>query len=445
MRVVVIGAGEVGASIATALSDSHDVTVIDTDGELVEELAYSIDVLGVEGNGTSLGTLEQAGIADADIVIASTDDDETNIVACNVATVTSDAFTIARVKKPDLLKTWNHSPQAFGVDFMVCTDLMSAQEAVAIIGLPAARDVAMFANGLVQMAEFEVPPDSPIAELTVAEADQDDSLTFVGVFRNGSVEIARGTTTLHVADKVVVIGTPESVEEFATQLTPSSESAETDEVIIIGGTEIGFQIARLLENRGLSPRLIEEDNERARDIAEALPGTTVLQSDATDTEFLTREHIDDASVVIAALAHDEMNLLVSLLAKQLGVSRAIAVVEAGEYVSLFETVGVDVAINPRQLTAEEITRFTHERRTENIAMIENDLAEVIELEIETESALLGRPIRESMGELPDGVVIGAITRDGEYVTPRGNTVIEKRDHVILFVESSVLESVTAAV
>lgn len=444
MRVIIIGAGEVGSSIADDLSGSHEVVVIDVDGERVDELTYSIDALPLQGDGTSVSVLEEAGIDEADLLIASTDNDETNIVACSAAKAVTDVFTIARVKKPDLLDTWERSHKAFGVDFMVCTDLLTAQAIVTIVGLPAARDADPFAGGTVQMAEFEIPENSPVTGHTVEEADRFDSLTFVGVISDDDVEIASGETVLSAGDYVVVIGSPESVQGFAGELTPDETPDSAERIVVIGGSEIGYQTARMLEERGLRPRLIESDHDRARDLAERLPKTTVMESDATDIEFLSREHIDEADVVVSALTHDEMNMLISLLAKQLGAKRAVAVVEHADYVDLFEAVGVDAAINPREVVAEEITRFTHEGRAENVALVHNDRAEILEIEIDEESILAGRTIADAMDELPREVVIGAITRGDECIIPRGQTVVEPGDHIIAFMKTELVDAVTAA-
>ncbi|MDY7082649.1 MAG: Trk system potassium transporter TrkA, partial [Halobacteria archaeon] len=243
MHVIIIGAGEVGSSIAASLAESHDVVVVDIDGERVESLQYSLDILALEGDGTSTSVLNEAGIDKADLVIASTDNDETNLVTCSTTKTLSDAFTIARVKKTGYLDTWKGSEQAFGVDFMVCTNLMTAQDIVRIIGTPSALDVEAFSAGNVQMGEFEVTAESPIVNQTVREADRYDSLTFAAILRNGDVEIPGGKTLIEENDKVVVIGSPESVHRFATEVTP--EVDDTDEVVIVGGSDIGYQTARL--------------------------------------------------------------------------------------------------------------------------------------------------------------------------------------------------------
>ncbi|MGQ3413302.1 Trk system potassium transporter TrkA [Natrinema sp. LN54] len=439
MYVIIVGAGEVGRSIAANLEDGHNVAVIDRDADLVEELTYSLDVLTIRGDGTDLETLREAGLEQADLVIACTDNDETNAVVCGAAKATSEVFTIARVRRRTLLETWQGSQGAFGVDFMVCTDLLTAQAIFRISGLPSAHDVDTFAGGLVRMAEFDIPTNSPIADRTVSEADCYDSLTFVAIFRDDEMVVTRGDTVIRGGDRVVVIGSPESINEFADEVARTPDEAE--EVVIVGASEVGFQTAREFEDHGFRPRLIERDPERAREVAEALPNTMVMESDATNSEFLAREHVGEADVVIAALDSDEKNLLVSLLADRLGVDRTVAIIENPEYADLFETVGIDVAINPREETAEEIVRFTRTDNTEKVAMLEHDLAEVIEIEIGEESVLVGRNIAAATNDLPDGVVIGAISRGGEHITPRGSTVVQPGDHVIVFVDAAALDEV----
>jgi trk system potassium uptake protein TrkA len=287
------------------------------------------------------------------------------------------------------------------------------------------------------MAEFTIHDDSPVAGTTVAAADRFDSLTFAAIIRDDDVVIPRGDTCLLDGDRVVVIGSPESVGDFAT--TMRGEIGSIDDVLIVGGSDIGRQTADVLSEEGIGTRLIEPDPEHARVLAEALPDTTVLNADPTDQEFLEREHIAEVDVVVAALGNDEQNLLAGLLAKRMGADRAIAVVEEGSYIDLFEAVGIDVAVNPRKAIAEEITRFTRERHAENVAMLESDRAEVLEIEVDEASVLTGRPIAESIGDLPDGVVIGAITRDGAFVQPRGDTVIERGDHIVVFADTDVLD------
>lgn len=439
MNIVIIGAGEVGRTIASTLASKHDIVVVDLDEQTVEELKYEADVLTLAGDGTSLETLEEAEVEKADLFLACTDDDLANLVACGTAKTISDAFAIARTKDVKFLNTWERDQTAFGVDLVVCSDLLTAENIVRVIGLPAALDVEPFGGGLVHMAEFEIGASSPVTDLTVAEADHFESLTFAALFRDDEMIIPGGGTVIEPLDRAVVIGSPESVQVFASEISPETTPDRADEIVLVGGSQIGYQIAKLLGARSLHPRLIEQDPARARYLAEELPETLVLEHDATDTEFLSREHVDEADIVVAALESDEKNLLVSVLAKRLGCDRVVAVVDNGEYVTLFEEIGIDVAVNPRQVTAEEIIRFSFESVADNLAVLEHDQAEVLELELDSDSEFVGRTIGELDEMIQGRFVIGAITRDREFVIPRGDTELREKDHIIAFVETEFVD------
>jgi trk system potassium uptake protein TrkA len=443
MQVIIVGAGQVGTTIASNLAPDHDVVVVDIDERRVEEIKYDLDVLTLAGDGTTSAVLDEAGAADADLVIASTDLDKTNLVTCGTAGALGDAFTIARVRSAEFRQTWELTREAFGVDFMVCSDLRTAETIVNVIGLPSAIDFSSFVGGLVQMAEFRVTQNSPITGDTVAEADRFDSLTFAALFRDEHIVLPRGTTVINPGDRVVVIGSPEDTQGFAQQIAPDATPGEAENIVIVGGGEIGYQVARLLEARGFSPKLIEEDENRARELAKRLPDTLVMNNDPTDTDFLRREHVDEADVLVSTLESDENNMLVSVLAKRVGADRVISLVDQADYVQLFEEIGVDVAVNPRDVTAEEITRFTHEQVALNIAVLENDRAEVVELKLNADSELTGQSIRDIDESLEADIVFGGVSRDGTFVTPRGDTVLEAGDNVVVFVETDFVEEILA--
>lgn len=441
MKVLIVGAGQVGTDIASSLSEEHEVTVVDQDSERVEEVTYEIDALAVEGDGTSMKTLRDAGVEESDMVIATTDSDETNIVVCGSAKTAGEPFTVGRVRKRQFLETWEPSPGSLGVDLMVASNVLTAEKIVRIVGMPAARDVDVFSEGAVQMAEFEVSEESPVAGQTVREADRFDSLTFAAVLRNGDVVIPSGDTLIEAEDNVVVIGSPGSVHKFAADVAPRDTPDENEDIVVFGGGEIGEEVAGLLQDRGFKPRLVESDETRARELAEQLSGTVVMESDATDRDFLEREKMGDTDVVVAALDSDEKNLLSALLVERMGVERTVAVAQNSEYVELFEAVGVNVAVNPRQEVAEEIIRLTQENRTVGLALVGSEQAEVLEMEIDEDSVFAGRTIREGDADLPDGVVVGAVSRDIEFVAPRGDTKVEVGDHVVLFVDADVHDEV----
>ncbi|MFP4590987.1 MAG: Trk system potassium transporter TrkA [Halobacteriales archaeon] len=445
MEVIIIGAGQVGESIARSLQRDHHVTLIERDRERAHQIQVDLDILVVEGDGTELPVLEEAGVEDADIILASTDSDEVNIVACASAKAVTDAFTVARVKASKYLTTWRRQPGSFGIDHMVCTDLLTAEEIVSLVGLPAAHDVESFADGLVLMAEFDVYPEADIAGQTVAEADRFDSLTFAAMIDGESVEIPGGDSVIEVGSRVVVIGSPGSIQSFARGLGHNGVNDGDGEVVIVGGTEIGYHVARLLAERDLHTRLIEPDADAARRLAEHLPETRVIRSEATDVGFLEAENLDDADVLVAAMHSSEQNLLECILADGLGIDRTVAVIDDPRFIDVFEDVGVDVAISPRTVVAEEITQFTQGWKTENLALLESDIAEVAEVEITESSPLAGQTIEVGISAVDADIVVGAITRDGSFVRPRGDTVLRPGDHVVIFFEADDADTVIGAV
>jgi trk system potassium uptake protein TrkA len=265
---------------------------------------------------------------------------------------------------------------------MVSTNYQTPNKVADVLGPPAAVNIKAFAAGLVQIAEFELTRENDLVGQTIAEADRFDGLTFAGLARQGDIIIPDGDTSIEAGDRVIIIGEPASIQAFSRTTAPSNIPDESDDIVIVGGSDIGYHTAKRLEEQDIKPRLIEQDVDRARELAETLQNTLVLNHDATDTDFLLSENIDQVGTLIAATDSDEKNLLVSLLAKKIGVQRTVAIVEDGEYTKLFEMVGVDVAVNPREVTAEEIIRFTKEGQIENLSLIEDRQAEVIELEIE---------------------------------------------------------------
>lgn len=444
MRVIIAGAGEVGSNIAAGLADSHEVVVIDPDPARVEAVTYTLDVLAIEGSGTSLSVLKEAGVERADIVIASAAEDETNLAVCGTAKAAGDPFTIARVKSTEYLTTWETRPGAYSVDFMGCTDLLTAENIVRVIGLPAATDAESFANDTVRMAEFPIHEESTLAHQTIEEADRFDRVTFAALVADDQTTVVRGDTVIEPGMKLVVIGTSDGIQEFARAVDPDIDSLLPDQVLIVGGSRIGYHTARLLENGPSTPRtrLIEQDPKRAQQLAEQLSETTVFEHDATDVDFLRSERIDEVDVVVTALESDEQNLLMAVLAKQLGAERTVAVVETGAYADIFEAVGIDVAVNPRGLIAEEIIRFTYDVQAEKVSLIEDQHAQVLEIEVTAESHLADRSIEETVVDLTEPIVIGAIIRGNEVILPRGDTIIEVGDHVVIFTAGEI-DAVTA--
>jgi trk system potassium uptake protein TrkA len=423
MRVIIIGAGEVGRSIASALQTDHDVVVIERDSKRIE-LLQNLDVLALLGNGASLKTLKDAGADRADLVIASTDIDEVNIVACASAKQLGTKITIARVQDAEYLQTWKRG--SLGVDEMVCSELITSQAIADVIGLRGVRAADEFADGKILMTETVVEENSPLIGLRLREAAIPKDCNVASIIRGNAVIIPHGEDRILAGDRLVLIGTPEAVHEFNRRL---SLYPTVKEVLIIGGGRIGFRLAQILQTRGLRPKLIEPDEERSRWLAENLPHTLVFHGDGTDIELLEREGLHRCDVAVSVTGADERNLLCGLLLKRMGVSQVIVRVEDPNFITIFERVGIDIAINPRRLIAEEIIGFTRER-IEKALSLEQDRAEVLEIEVSLQSPLIG--VKLAAAQVPAGVLIGAIVRGERVIIPRGTDTLQPGDHVIVF-------------
>lgn len=436
MKIVVIGVGQVGRSVAHALCDEHEVVVVDKNPERLERIRSETDVLSYEGDGGNLDTLETAGVSTADLVIGSTSDDRSNILICSTAqALNEETFTIARVAETEYLSTWSQLREAFNVDYMVGADYLTARSIVDVAGLPTARDVEFFGQGRIEMAEFTIPPESPLAGTVVRNLDLGDNINLVAVFNQDQMEIVRGDTHLQPEARLLVIGPPDQILNFAGSLSPPFRTDQARHVMILGGGEIGYQTARMLEERGIEPRLVEKNPQRARHLAQALPDTLVLQNDATDPDFLRREGAPDTDLIVSALTPDERSLLATLLSRNLGAEQILSVVHNSAYESLFDVNGVDVTVNPRREVIEEILRHTRERDVEKMTFVERGQGEVIELKLEPDSPLVGRPLEAAIQEIPHHFVVGAVVRDRRVLTPRGNSVLQRGDHLVIFVDA----------
>ncbi|MFB6284832.1 MAG: Trk system potassium transporter TrkA [Halobacteria archaeon] len=438
MRLLVVGAGRIGSSIAENICKNHEVVVLDIDQVRVEDIKHSADVLGVVGDGESIKELQRAEVDKADVVIAATGDDRKNIIICETVNTVTDAFTVATVTETKYLDTWETEPDSFGVDFMVASNKLAADAVVETILVPDGEEVSYFLNGKVLMASLVIGDGSVVDGETVEEADRYGYLSFCGLKGESPSLIPSGDTVLESGEKIVVVGTLESLVEFSGEVVPREKLPS--EVVVAGGSQIGREAARTLEDLNISTRLIEEDEDIARRLSEELTDTLVINNDALSKEFLKKENVDDT--IVSVSRDDEWNMMVSRLAEDVGAKNTVAVVENPEITEAWNLDG-GVSVNPKQVTADEIVRLTLSEKIEEVAFTgTDDKAEVIETMVGEESILSGKDIEESTAMLPDDVVVGAVEREGQLVKPRGDTVIEPGDNVVVFLSSGVRDEVT---
>jgi trk system potassium uptake protein TrkA len=432
VKIVVLGAGHVGATVVAALHDEHDLTVVDLDATLLTALSYRYDVRVVEGNAAARSVLQDAGVREANLVIACTSRDEVNLVSAMLAKRLSDARTIVRVTDPEYLEAWRE--KQIDVDFMVSSELETANVISSIVGVPAARQTDVFAEGQVQIVEFDVEPDTPPGEVVgkkLREARIPHDSKVASIIRGDAMIVPRGDASILPGDRVIIIGSPDAAKAWSR--TFARYEQRMDDIVIFGAGKTGVAIARVLRERDIRIRLLEADPRRARAVAELLPDIRVFNASGMDPEFLERERIGSARAAIFAMADDARNLYGALLAKQHGVGFTVAIIDEPVSVEVFERGGIDVAVNPRSVTAEEMVRFAHDPRTLQVAMLEGDRFEVLDITVRPESQLVRVPFKE----LPmTGSLIGAIVRNGTAIFPHGDDVLLPGDRVIIFTESA---------
>ena len=461
MRIFIIGAGQVGSTIVEALHNEHELTVIDVDAQRLERLSARFDIGTIEADGASRRVLEDAGLADADLVIACTSRDEVNVIASMFARkLAPNARTIVRTGNEEYLDVWKE--RQLDVDWVVSSERETALAVVQTIGVPAARQTDVFADGQVQIVEFDVqqPPNrgAPGGSLLVEaeeaarrprtgrfedvvgrplrEATLPADSKVASIIRGDEIAFPRGNETIRPGDRIVVIGSPQAAKAWSKLLTPSRRTVH--DVVIFGAGRIGIATARALLQQGIRVRLTESDLERARTVSEQLPDVRVFHATGTDPEFLERERIGRSDAAVFAMRDDAKNYYAATLAKLHGVDSTIAIVHDAVSVEVFERAGVDVAINPRLITAEEIVRFARDPRTQQVTMLEQDRFEILDITVRAESKLVGKRFRE----LPmTSSLIGAVVRNGDAIFPHGDDVLEAGDRAIIFTPSSRVDEV----
>lgn len=442
MRIIIIGAGEVGFHLAKTLSnDSHDVTIVDTDTEKCARVQDNLDVLVVEGSGASAGTLVAAGVKDADMIIAVSALDEVNIISCMLANQFGVRRKIARVRNPEYtLDNAVLKPGQLGIDLMINPEQATAEEIVSLVERSAATDVIDFASGKIQVIGIRLDPRAPIINKTLREVSEgipDLKFRTVAISRQERTIIPSGEEYFRRGDQIFVTAKTESIPEVLKLCGKNDE--RLDKVMILGGSKVGRAVARLLEReRDIDVRLIESNRDKSERVAEELKRTLVIHGDGTDIDLLAAEGLIDMDAFIAVTDDEETNIIACLLARHIGVRRNIAMVSRAEYVPLMPTIGLDAAVDKRRITANAIARFIRHGEIVSVATLRGTGAEVIELVVQPDSRIVGRPLRRA--KIPEGVIIGAVARGDQVFVPVGETVLQPEDKVVVFTVPQARES-----
>ncbi len=440
MRTAIIGAGKVGYNIAQVLSkEGHDVIVIEHDedrGKIVEE---NLDVQVLVGNGASAKIFAQMDIEHIDLLVAVTEFDELNMLSCMLAKQHGVMRTVARVRDPDYADDVQLAKNPLlGIDLLINPEKVAAKEIMKLIKIPEALNVNYFAGGMMQMLELMVQPDNKMVGKALKDIRGRSRFLIVAIIRREQVIIPRGDDKLKTGDRLFVMAETDNMKTIERSLGFEREMAHS--VMILGGSRIGFYLATLLEGSGLEVKIVEKDYAHCRKLAALLDETIILHGDGSDVDLLQEEGIKDTDVLVALTEDDKLNLLVSLLAKRLGAGKTIAQIRRSDYVPLIETVGIDVAVSPRSLTAEAILQFVRKGNFLSIAILEQGHAEVYEVVITPQmSKLVNKEIKQI--NFPKGSIIAAIFRQGRAIIPGGQDILMAGDRITIFAAAHVANKI----
>jgi trk system potassium uptake protein len=429
MRIVIVGGGQIGSSLARALAADHEVVVIDHEPR-VADVFTNIDAELLVGSGTSEEMLERAGIKEAAFFVATTPLDEVNIVACAIANRMASPETICVVSRadflPDALQLQGLSQ--FGINRVLWPEAQLAADIEGVVTAPGAIDAESFADGRIRLLEYRLDARSALTSVPLGQLHLPRGSLIVAVKRAGSLFVPRGTTQLAAGDKIILMGTPEAMRQVEPLVRPSRGGGRI-QVMIIGGGDVGLQLAERLESGGdCEVRIIERDPARGEMLASRLKRTLVLRGDGTDLEFLESENVGRSDVLVCVIDNDERNLLASLLGRQLGVPKIVTRVSRSTNLRLFERVGIDVALSARGAAVASILHQITGGRSSLLAVVEHGEARV--LEIDVPASFAAQPLK-GIGT-PGDVIVGAILRGETAIVPRGDDRIEPGDRIIVF-------------
>ncbi len=437
MKIVILGAGQVGSSIAENLaSERNDVTVVDTRANALAELQERLDIRTVQGNASHPSVLRQAGADDADMIIAVTSSDETNMLACQIANVLFNTPTkIARVRSTDYLKEEKlFGPQALPVDMHISPEQLVTDLIQRLIEYPGALQVVEFADGRVRLVGVKAYYGGPLVSRQLKELPQHlpgIDARVAAIYRRGRAMIPEGDTIIEAEDEVFFIAARHHIPRIIAELR--SKDKPVKRVMLAGGGNIGLRLARALETSKIQVKIIEKFRERSHFLSEQLQHSIVLTGDAANESLLREENIEDVDVFCSITNDDEANILSAMLAKRLGARKAMCLINRMSYADLVQGSSIDIAISPQQSTVSALLSRVRRGDVVKVHSLRRGAAEAIEAVAHGDrhnSRVVGRRVEEI--KLPPGTTIGAIVRGDEVIIAHHDTLIEAEDHVILF-------------
>jgi trk system potassium uptake protein TrkA len=432
MKVIIIGAGDVGFNIAQRLSEeNHDVVVIEKDPVKIRSIQNAIDVQAIEGSGTNPSILREAGIKESDIIVAATDNDEANLIACFYAQHLTDFITkIARVKNPDYMKYREIFSQDFlNIDLLINPQVEMVASMLKLTEVPVASEVIDFVDGRVKLIGITIREDSPLVGRRLSSFNEYEHSILVGIIIRGEkIIVPKGDDVIQSNDLVYLVTRREDIPNIFQIMKLRKEGLSR--VMIVGGGETGLALAESLDSTNINTKIIEKDGQRCLELAERLEKVVVLSGDGTDRDFLIEENVGDVDIMVVLTGDEENNVLISLLGKALGAKKTVTKIRKLSYIPLVSTIGIDTVVSPRLSAFRAILQYIRKGKVVCVAPLKAEAAEVIEFEALETSDIVNTPL--SQLKFPKEAIVGAIVRGEEIIIPRGHNMIKPHDHLIIF-------------
>lgn len=432
MRVIIVGAGEVGYQIAKFLTyEGVDVVIIDRDGSKLRRISEELDIATIEAEGSDPSAFKEAGADKADLLLAVTNSDETNMIACLLGKAMFNIKRkIARIRNPDYFFNKELLGKAnLDIDPAINPELEAAEAVSKLLENPFASEVIEFELGKIMVIGFKIPKESPVngKKLKSIRTLLDNDFLIGAIERDESVTIPSGDDVLYEGDIVYMPVPKEQIQSVAQSI--GLQSTVIKKIMILGGGRIGYYIASKMENKA-DIKIIEKNPERCKFLSKHLGKSLILYGDGADKQLLIEENIGGMDVYIASSNNDELNIMASLLAKKLGAKKVIALVNRTDYIPLAHNLGIQSVLCPRLITASIILRYLRRGEVLSLTAIAENKAEIIEVEVSKNSQIVGRKLKE--GIFPKNSLLGTIIRENRIIIPKGEDLIKEKDKLIIF-------------
>ncbi len=447
MRILILGGGEVAYLVARRLiREQNEVTIVEQSSSRCQYLEESLDAKVVCGNASSIGALERAGIDKTEMLIAATNSDETNVLGCLVAHDYENVkIKLVRLRTHEVDHWRKLCESTLGVDLVIHPDREAAKRILRVTPLPEVFDVRAFADGRVQLFGMNVTHSNWVVGKSMEELDESgppkNSLMAM-LFRGSRVIIPRGQDRLRAGDHVYIV-VPTSEYQECLEFMGIPREKKLQRVFILGGKQIGIEIAQRLEKRGVQVKLFERDLERCEKISTLVKKTIVIHGDGTDQGILDEENIEGIDAYLALSGHDEDNIIASLLSKRMGAAKAVALINRSDLLPMTQLLGIDATLSTRLVVVDRILQYVRKGNVLSVKTFRDEEAEAIELVATADSKYVGKKLKDV--HFPRGAIVGAIARpSGEVTVPRGDAVIRAGDRVIFFCLESLVPELESA-